>query len=841
MARNPLLRTVTQELRQRPTRVLLTGLAIVVATLFAAGSIMFTDTMRVTLVNSASATGENVAAVVEPRNDYDEKNPDKPSPDLRAALKAVPGVAEVAPQGSLFFESPKDANAYWNVVSDTPGQLARTTLVSGKMPQGGLEAAVDQGTAKRHNVKAGDTVTLAGRGSRNKPVTLTVTGVVKQKGAYERTLVATADTVREMDPVFGFDRYELLAAAGTTPQQVVAAVKDKLGAQARRVVTGPEQRAEDLARMGSAADNVLLVLTVFTGLAMLAAALVVSSTFRIIIAQRRRRTALMRCVGAGRGQVLRAMLAEAGVTGVVAGVVGAALALALGYPVLAYINTLVEDPLPALQVSWPKLALVVVVAVVVTVVAAVGPAVAGTRVPPVAALGTARLSEAGSGYSKVRVVFMALCLLAAVGLLFLKPGGDRNPEANMLVVVGSGVFAFAALILGGPLLMPLLAKLLGAPVKAVGKVPGRIAVGNALRVPKRTAATTVVLTMGVGLIAAVLVGLSSAQAGAEERLDARYPAKVVLQASSPQDGVRPDLVKAVTNLAESGAVGQVSGTQLKAAGPLFTNDQARVTGVDVAAYPNLTKGWVLEGKLADLATGKVGLSQATAEKFGVKVGDKLTLTGPDGKLEPTVVAVYRDGAVLGPIALHVADLTTIAKNAVPQQLLVDTAPGYDTDKLRTAVSPLIAGGEVRMVVAEEEKKQIAQVITQMTYVVLGLVGMTVLVSVVGVAVTLSLSVVERTQESGLLRALGLNRGGLRAALAWEAVVFGACAAVVGLALGGLYGGLAVHSLEQFGAVAVPWGQLALVGLGLVAMALIAAVGPARRSARVSPLEALVAD
>ncbi|MGW0520469.1 FtsX-like permease family protein [Crossiella sp. NPDC003009] len=842
MARSPLLRTVIQEIKQRPTRLLLTGLAVVVATMFAAASLMFTATLRVALINTASTTPEAAAAVFTPKTEYDPNNPDKPGKDFTAELKAVPGVDEVAPEGGAYLYSAKDSSQPWRVVADTPGALARATLLSGKLPGGANEVAVSEATAKREDLKVGSTVSLIGRGGGQKAAALTVTGLVKIKGGGDRTLVASPATVHGLEPRSSWYTYEITAKPGSTPEQVVAAIKTKLGDQVQQVRTGAQQRKIDTDRLGSSADQILMVLSVFTGLAMLAAALVVSSTFRIVIAQRRRRTALMRCVGASRGQVLRALLAEAGASGLVAGVLGAGLALGLGHAALAIINTQVETPLPSLQVSWVSLALCVLAATVITVIAAVGPAVAGTKVPPVAALGAAKVSEAGTGRSKARVVFMALCLLAAVGLLFLRPGGDKGSELNMLSVVASGVFAFAALILGGPLLMPLLARLVGAPVRAVGKVPGRIAVGNALRVPKRTAATTVVLTMGVGLIAAVLVGLASAQAGANERIDARYPAKLSVE-SNDADGIADKTAKAVDALPETGLVSKLLSARVALKGPGANLDQIYAVGVDVSTFPALTKGRVDQGKLTDLGKGKAGLSEALAVKLGAKLGDKLGVSGPGGgKLEVTVAAVYRDAGTLGPVSLFPGDLTTVEPKAGISQLLVDPAPGTDVDALRKAVGVIAtAEGGVRITVPEDEKKELATALNTMSLVALGLVGMTVLVAVVGVAVTLSLSVVERTQESGLLRAIGLSRGGLRAALAWEAVVFGACAAVVGLGLGGLYGGLAVQSLELFGSVTVPWLQLAAVGLGLVALALVAAVGPARRSARVSPLEALVAD
>ncbi|SDM20373.1 FtsX-like permease family protein [Allokutzneria albata] len=838
MARSPLTSAVLAEARQRPTRLLLTGLAVVVATLFTAGTFMFADTLRKGLELQASVTSEHAAVVV--------KGGSRPvDEDLVQKLRAVPGVAEAAPFTDRSITVAKAGGTaepgYWDIHSDSvKGQLARYSVVTGTAPSGPGQVALTVNSAKASGLAVGAKLSIAVYG-RKATQDVTVTAIVKGKRDYGSTVVATPDGVKAIvGRGLSFDQVALAAAGGVSESALLSAVRSAAGTDVT-VETGAKQRAAEVKAALSVVDVIFAILSVFTGVALVAAALVVASTFRIVVAQRRRRTALMRCVGASRGQVLRSLMFEAALSGVVAGVVGVLAAVGLGYAGLAIAGNFTEDPLPPLQVSVPELLLCVLLATVVTMIAALSPAIGGTRVPPIAALGAAKVTDAGQARFTTRMVFAALFTLAAVGLLML-PVGGKESILSLAVVAVSGLMAFFALIAAGPVIMPLLARLLGGLVRLVGGTPGRLAVGNALRVPKRTANTTTVLTLGVVLVSAVLVGMSSIQASSADRLASQYPAAVqVGMTGSRTEGIDPALAEKVRKLPETGAFALVSQGYVKLGTTTTT-----VAGMDVASYPPVAQTNADEGALKDLAPGTVAVSRTFAEKFGVKFGQTLPVAG-DGsgggqQLQAKVIAIYRGNTALGSAVLHPDDLVKVSPRSKPIAMLVDPAGGVDTEKLQSAVKSALAGTTSLSVTAPgDAKAEMEEMFNTMTLIALGLVGMTVLVAVVGVAVTLSLSVVERTQENGLLRALGLTRGGMRATLAWEAVVFGACAAVLGLLLGVLYGALGIKSLGEFDIVSIPYGQLAVVGGGLLLLTLIAAVGPARRSAKTSPLQALAAD
>ncbi|MCP3803694.1 FtsX-like permease family protein [Allokutzneria sp. A3M-2-11 16] len=833
---SPLTSAVLAEARQRPTRLLLTGLAVVVATLFTAGTFMFADTLRKGLELQASVTPQATAVVVTASSTPIDD-------ELLESLRAVPGVAEATPVTDRSITIARAGGTaepgYWDIRSDIgKGQLARYSVVTGTAPSAPDQVALTQNSAKASGLTVGAKLSIAVYG-RKAAQDVTVTAIVKGKRDDGATVVGTPAAVKAiMGAQLTWNQVDLAAASGVSESALLSSVRSVAGSDVK-VQTGTEQRAKEVKAALSVVDVIFAILSVFTGVALVAAALVVASTFRIVVAQRRRRTALMRCVGATRGQVLRSLMFEAALSGIAAGVVGVLAAVGLGYAGLAIAGNFTEDPLPPLQVSVPELLLCVLLATVVTMIAALSPAIGGTRVPPIAALGAAKVTDAGQARFTTRLFFAALFTLAAVGLLML-PLGGKDELLSLAVVAVSGLMAFFALIAAGPVIMPLLARLLGGLVRLVGGTPGRLAVGNALRVPKRTANTTTVLTLGVVLVSAVLVGMSSIQASSADRLASQYPAAVQVSATGSQ-GIDPGLAEKVRTLPETGSFALVSRGSVK-----LGNANVSVTGMDVASYPPVAQTNADEGALKDLAPGTVAVSRVFAEKFGIKFGQTLPVT-PDSSgggqpVQAKVIAIYRGNAALGAAVLHPDDLAKVSPRSKAGAMLVDPAGGSDKDKLQSAVKSALAGTTSLSVTAPgDEKAEMEDMFNKMTLIALGLVGMTVLVAVVGVAVTLSLSVVERTQENGLLRALGLTRRGMRATLAWEAVVFGACAAVLGLLLGVLYGSLGIRSLGEFDIVSIPYGQLALVGGGLLLLTLVAAVGPARRSARTSPLQALAAD
>ncbi|WP_433290100.1 FtsX-like permease family protein [Pseudonocardia sp. CA-142604] len=717
--------TLLTETRRRPGRLLLTGLAITVATVFAAGTFLLGETLRAYLTTTVEKTPETTAAVVLPQRMPEDAR----GADLVARVAAVDGVTDAVGVWAAYpTVSGAGSATTWHLASDPMGgPLTRLTepLLQGRLPAGPDEVAVGETTATRTGLAPGRTVTVdAGDAG---PRTVTVTGVVPLPDSAINTLFATPDTVAGLGG--SLDQVDVAAAPGADAAALSGRVAAALGVPAA-VRTGAEQRAAEVEDASASVTAVLAGVGVFAGLAVVAGAVVVASTFRIVLTQRRTQMALLRCVGARREQVVRAVLVEAVVTGLVAGVLGLGIALLAGYGLLAAMRAFGAESAPGLVVWWPGLAGVLLVAVLATVLAGVAPALAAARIPPVAALGVADAGETGVPRAGRRIaVAVALAVVAGglAGLALTMPG---DGSLALVVVAFSGMVAFAALAVAGPVLVRGIVAVAGRPLAALGGAAARLAVANAAQVPRRTAATISVLALGVGLTSALLVGIQTTRSGAERNLAEQFPADVVVSA------------------ANAGSAASLA---------------ARLT-----ADPRL--------------------------------------------------AVRADGPTV----------------------FVNPAPGVSEDVARTAVEQGVGGTQGLMVqYAGDARAELDSVLGTAQLIGFGLVGMTALVAVVGVGVTLMLSVTERTRETGLLRAVGLSRRGVRSMVAWEAALSGAGAAVIGAVIGSVYGafGAEVLNLAE-GPPALPFPSLAVLVVGVVVVAALAATVPAVRAGRVPPIRAL---
>jgi putative ABC transport system permease protein len=720
------------ETRRKPGRVLLTGLAIIVATVFAAGTMLFSETLRDYLTEGDVVTPPGAAVVVR-TDDLGGVSDPEDARGLIEQLAAVDGVEDAVGVWSASVSATVNgASTEWSVVSDPmSGPVSRLeTPTQGNLPTRPGEVAVGEQTAKRTGLAPGATITIP----ENYGVperTLTVTAIVDlPDDGTENQMVALVD-----DEVFTLgliNQIDIAAASGTDPAELVGSVAGVVG-NPYAVVTGEEQRTAEGESAAESVTAVLIGVGVFAGLAVVAAAVVVASTFRIVLTQRRTQLALLRCVGARQGQLIRAVLAEAVVTGLVAGVLGVVIALLAGYGLLAIMQSTGMNDVPDLVVSWPMLAGVLLVAVLTTVVAALAPALAAARIPPVAALGTAASGEVGTPRTGGRLVFAGLLVVGAVGLALLASsrGPEGSPFEGMITVAVSGMAAFAAVILAGPVLVRAIGASIGRLVEVVGRGPGRLARANAAQVPRRTAATISVLSLGVGLTSALVVALAAVQSGAEQQIAEQFPSDIVVSA----------------------------------------------------------------------------LDASSAEAFAER------LSG-----DPRLVARAEDDHVF-----------------------VDAEPGADVAAVRATVEEAAGASEDSLTVSfiGDARADLDNQLAIASMIGLGLVGMTVLVAVVGVMVTLMLSVTERVRETGLLRAVGLSRPGVWTMVAWEAALSGTGAALLGAAIGAVYGLLGVKVLAlDSGSAPVP--VLTLIGLvaAVVGVAVLAAIVPALRAGRVPPIRAL---
>ncbi|MEU8422805.1 FtsX-like permease family protein [Micromonospora sp. NPDC048835] len=841
--RATVLRTQTTAAARRPGRLILTGLAILVASFVVFGTVLVQQITERTVRDNLSATPAVTDLVIG--------STDVPPPtveDLRQ-IRAVPGVADVVARVATGVSIGED---YLNLQADPgTGPLSTVRLIEGSYPDQPGEIAITPRTAERLGLSVGTTTRAVG-GELTAPAPLTVTGLVDAAADAGYDAYAPDGAVIAWARLTAVERVDVRVAPDTATEVVRQRVTAAVAGQPIR--SGAEVRESEANAAAEQVGKLFLLVGVFVSIAVVAAALVVTSTFRIVFAQRMRQLALLRAVGAGRGTLVAALTAEGALTGLVAGVVGVASALTLGYALPAVLRGTGH------AVSSPGLPLaaavaVVIGAVVVTVLAVLAPALSAARVSPLEALRTSSTTAGRRGIGVLRLVFGLLlavgAVLAAVATISLLPDPDQStydPTMPLLLLVASGALAFCALVALGPLLVRPVLAVVGWPLRQFGPL-GRMSVGGIGGAPRRAAAVSVVVALGVTLISGVVIGGASLQILADREMALSAPTDFEVTSNG---GTLPPAV--VTRAeAATGALARVvpyrmvgDATLLRGADRLGHVESGYPTSdLDLAALPTTADLDVAQGTLADRGPGRIVLNSWVARDADLRVGDTVALAVATSRVDVRVVAILPgDGPLHAGILADPADLDRLDVSAAYTGLLADAAATGEDGRTAgvRALRQAIGGSDgVGLTVLADERDRNDALVRTLVWIAVGLVGLTVLIAVVGVGSTTALSVVERVRESGLLRAIGLSRTGLRTMLTVESGLYGVIGATIGLVLGIPYAWLAVRTLGIEAPLTAPLLPLAGLFVALVLLTALAGVLPARRASRVSPVVALGAD
>jgi len=821
-----MLTTTLSLLRAHVGRLLAASLAIVIGVAFVAATIVVTASLRSSLEVAVAAQARSADVVVTVVGGEDA--------DLTSQLsrvRAVDGVRAVAPMRADYADVDWPSGTsltHLQTLPDSP-ELRLPRLISGVWPTATDEVAIDRTTAARSRLEPGASVTL--RPDSGAPVALTVVGLVELPSTLEAegqpTVLAAAGDIGAWTGI-GATELLVLADPGTTPEQLrdrIAAAVPADSPAGLTVRTGAQQAQQELTDFSGGTDVLAGVLFAFAAIALFVAAMVIANTFRVMIAQRARQLALLRCVGATRRQVFASVLFEAALFGGVGSVVGAALGIGVGaLAVTVAAGSDTDLPLTELTVPLVGPLAAVAVGVLTTLVAAAVPARSATRVRPVAALRTPA-ATVGGVVGKGRAAAGAM-----LGLLGFAACAFGASSASYPITVLGGLISAVGVLLASRVLVTAMLRVLRRPVIAVAGAPGRLADANLARDPRRVATTSTALMVGVTLIATLLVGMASTQATLANQLDASYPvdAEVVDTAGRVDDRLLTELaeIPGITRTAT------LSGSTVTVAG------QPRpVLGVDDAAVQ------ISRGTASDPMSGEVIVPPAVARNNRVSYGDTLQLSTPAVTLD---LRVRLGTAEVASLLITRADLLRLDPAPAPKAVWLEAAPQADAagvvedirETIDTVGSSAILNGTLRLRDAYE------QVLGVATLVALGLLTVSVAIAGIGIANTLTLSVIERTKESALLRALGLTRAQLRATLVWEAVQLAMAASLIGIALGTGYGLAGTYSLLSLGpqtVPAVPIGQLLALVVVAMAVAALAALLPARRAARIAPAAALAQE
>ena len=833
-------------------RLAATALAIVLGVSFVAGTYVLTDTINATFTNLFDEVTQGIDVAVRSRDVFTGQMGEVRDPipeEVLNEVKAVDGVkvAEGSVTGFAQFVD-KDGKPVTTggaptlgvSISSAPELQAGTTVRSGRLPSGPDEMVVDAQTAEKHGFAVGDRVKVLLQGPAR---TFTVSGIIGfgEAGNLGGATLAgfTLPTAQEVLNREGrFDEIDVVAAEGTTPEQLRDRVRAVLDPR-YEVLTGEELSAAQAAAINDTIGRFLsTALLSFAFVALLVGAFLIFNTFTIIVAQRTRELALLRCLGASRRQVMTSVLLESLIVAVVASLVGLGLGVLIANGLKALLTGILNFDLPTTGTVflWRTVIVSLAVGIVVTVLAALLPARKATRVPPVAAL-QPETAFAPTHFRKRRIVLGVLVTLVGVALLL---AGLFQNEGNRLVNVGSGaVIVFFGVAILSPLIARPLARLIGWPFAKAFRLPGTLARENAMRNPRRTASTAAALMIGLALVTFVSIFAASIKASTTETLDRTIAADYILQ----NDTFTPFSPDLATRLADQPELAAVVGVRL---GAFKLNGATKqLIGIDPAAYDRVVKTEVLSGSIADLQSGGLAVKEDVAEANGWTVGERVALQFPRGGTQQvTVKAIYKDNSVNGDYLLSLADYERFYADQADSQILVQAAPGTDPAASRAAIDRVLVDfPNVTVRDQAEYKAETARQIDQVVNLFYALLALAVVIALFGIVNTLGLSIFERIRELGLLRAIGATRRQVRSMIRWEAVIIAVLGAVLGLAVGVFFGWTIVRALRSVGITefAVPGGQLVIFVVFAALAGILAAVLPGRRAARIDVLRAITTE
>ncbi|MET9016795.1 ABC transporter permease [Streptomyces olivaceoviridis] len=842
-----MFRTALRNVLAHKARLLMTVLAVMLGVAFVSGTLVFTNTISDAYQKSSAKGFDQVDVAVRP--EYQDSRGDQVgrTPELTRALldkaAGVPGAASATgvvtgftavadKDGKLVGGDWQSAGGnYWG--TDDP----RYPLVGGHAPHGEDEVLIDSATAKRAGYRVGDTVRLSVDG----PVlTPTVSGIfttddgnVAAGGSL--TLFDTATAQALFGKKGTYDEIDVRAAAGTSQTALKAELDKALPAKLVETTTG-RQLADDQAEAISASMSSLKQgLLVFAGIALFVGTFIIANTFTMLVAQRTRELALLRAVGASRRQVTRSVLIEAFAVGAVAGVTGLAAGVGIGAGLRSLLGSFgASMPDGPLVISPGTVATALAVGVLITMLAAWLPGRRAAKIPPVAAMSSVHAKAT----AKSLVLRNTLgSLFAAAGIAVVLAGTRMNADT------GQGAMGLGAvlLIIGVFILTPLLSRPLIAaatPVLRAFGVSGKLARQNSVRNPRRTAATASALMIGLTLITGMTVMAGSLQTSIDKMASSAIRADYVVSMAN-RGPLSPGVEKKLASAADVTASSPLRNGESRIDG-----ETEYLTGVDGAAIGKLTDLKVTDGSFTVGGT-RVVVDEDRAKDLGWKAGSRFTAHFEDGKAQRlTVAGVYEGNDMLNGIILDNKVLTPHLSDPADMQVMVKTADGASAAAKDRLEKVLGSNPAIKVQDKQDISDEIAQTFTLMLNMVYGLLGMAVIVAVLGVINTLAMSVFERAQEIGMLRAIGLDRRAVKRMVRLESLVISLFGGVLGIGLGVFFGWAAGELLGTkmpTYELVLPYGRMTVFLLLAGVVGVLAALWPARRAARLNMLTAIKAE
>ncbi len=838
----------------RKLRAALTAIAIVLGVAMISGTYVLTDTIKSAFGTVFTQVYKNTDVVVSAKSvvgDSDNGSLPPSFPEsLLARVRGVPGVAAaeggVSDYAELVGRDGKVISGHgapplaFSVHPHGTQRFNTLELTSGSWPTGANEVAIDANTADKEHYAVGQTIGVIARGPERR---FRIAGIVKIGGVSSLggATMAAFDfpTAQKLFHKQGqLDEINVGATPGTTPTQLVSEIRPLLPptAQAR---TGEAQAAHQTNDTSAFLDIIQDFLLAFAGVALFVGSFVIANTLSITLAQRTRELATLRTLGATRRQVLRSVLLEAFVIGLMASVVGLFLGLGLGKGLNAlFVSFGIDLPQAGLVFATRTIVVSLLVGVLITLLAALRPAIRTTRVPPISAVREGAVLPP-SRFARFGTPAALLTVGAAVALMLtgLFVGGLATTQRLIAIGVGAvGVFLGVAML--AKTLVPPLAYVLGWPATRVGGAAGGLARGNATRNPTRTAATASALMIGLALVTLVSVLAAGLKTTFENSVNSLFNADYALTAT---DNFSPISTASANALERVPGVQVVSGVR-SGSGRAFGN-QISVSGVAPNVSRVITVDWQAGSPSvpAELKRNGAFVSKDFASDHHLAVGSPLQVEAPSGRMLHLLVrgifAPPKGGSPYGDVTISTPRFDAEYENPQNVFTFIDVVGGVSAENTQKLEKAIASFPNAKVQTEQQFKDNQEQGIDTLLNLLYVLLSLSIVVSLFGIVNTLVLTVFERTRELGMLRAVGMTRRQIRRMVRHESVI----TALIGAALGipvGIVLALMVGKAIEYPAFTIPVGTLVVFIIAAVIAGLLAAIFPARRAARLNVLRAL---
>ena len=828
----------------RKGRLLLTSLAIILGTSFLSGTTIFSDTINSTFDRLFTDVFRDVDAYVRSTDSVDTGFGEQRAPSAVSALETilkVKGVsAAVGDMQSYARVIDKDGKpigqdqgppTFGGIASESSAGL--WSVEDGRLAVGPKEMMLDRETAEKGKFEIGDTVRVnALSGTRE----FTLVGIanygdVSSPGGATFALF-DQPTASEFLLKPGFVDAFLIQGDGTlSDEELAKAINAALPTDAKlETLTGAEITEETTSQIKTVLGFFTAFLTAFSYIALGIGCFVIYNVFSITAAQRQRESALLRAIGASRRQVTVSLLVEALIVGVLGSIIGFVAGIGLSRALSALLNAIgLEIPTSGLTIETGAITRTVLIGTVITILSAILPALRSGRVPPVAAMRDTALDTVQKLTRRV-AIGLVLIVAGAIALIASINGAD-------VAILGVGVLGvFAGVLVIGPALSKPVAVLLGKPVATLRGVTGAMSQQNAARNPKRTARTAAPVLIGVALVTAFTALAASIKSEIRESIGSSFRGDYALSVNSRGFGGIPiSITDQLTQLAE---IDQATGVGFIAA--KVGDESPFVLVFNPKTADGLYDLEMVEGTQKGLTKNEILVEADKALDKNLSVGSSVQVTLVDGRsMQLTVAGTYTDayGNYAVSRELFEGSNTPLFDSFV----YIKTAEGVSDESARTAISAVSEDLGIGKLESRDEyiDTQAGQV-DQFLALIYGLLFLSVIIAIVGIIITLLLSVFERRREIGLLRAVGMTRSQVRTMVRWESVITSLFGAVTGVVLGILTGIVIVVSLNDsgFSAFTLPIANTIVILVGAFVVGVIAAVFPAWRATRTEIISAI---